>query len=137
MRAAAYVANTLHVGDPGNGLQRCYGGFALLCRAAIAHCLLPDLDRLLCTSAKMADAGSHPIFVPKINPDDHSAKIVLCGALMLPPLTMMAALGVYNRVRSKTLLQIDSFVTLLGTVCHTIASSRARTHQIDCSIARS
>ena len=85
----------------------------------------------------MTDAGSHPVIVPKINPDDHSVKVVLCGALMLPPVTMMAALGVYNRIRSKTLLQIDSLVTLLGTVCHTIASSHARTHQVDCSIARS
>ena len=66
----------------------------------------------------MTDAGEHSVFTPKINPDDHSAKIVLCGALMLPPVTMMAALSFYNRVRSKTLFQIDSLITLLGTVCH-------------------
>ena len=75
----------------------------------------------------MTDAGGHPTFTPKINPDDHSAKVVLCGALILSPVTMMAALGVYNRVRSKTLLQVDSLVTLLGTVCYTIAPTTSRT----------
>ncbi|GAB7330360.1 hypothetical protein MBLNU13_g01988t2 [Cladosporium sp. NU13] len=64
----------------------------------------------------MADAGGHPNFTPKINPDDHSAKVVLCGALMLPPVTMMTILSIYNRVRSKTLLQVDSLVTLIGII---------------------
>ena len=71
----------------------------------------------------MADAGGHPDFTPKINPETHSAKIVLCGALMLPPVTMMAALGIYNRVRLNTLFQVDSLVTLLGAVCYTTAQS--------------
>jgi hypothetical protein len=71
----------------------------------------------------MADAGGHPTFTPKINPDDHSAKVVLCGALLLPPVTMMTILSIYNRVRSKTLLQIDSLVTLVGIVCYATATS--------------
>jgi len=69
----------------------------------------------------MTDAGGHPVFTPKINPEDHSAKVVLCGALTLTPVTLMAALGIYNRVRSKTLSQVDSFITLLGIVCYASA----------------
>jgi hypothetical protein len=85
----------------------------------------------------MTDAGGHPIFTPKINQDNHGAKVVLCGALILPPVMMMAALGIYNRVRSKTLYQIDSLITLLGTVCHKIAHILLRIYQIDSSITRS
>jgi hypothetical protein len=70
----------------------------------------------------MADSSSHPVFVPKINSEDHGAKIVICGALILPPITMMVALSVYNRVRAKTLFQVDGLVTLLGTVCSPPAS---------------
>lgn len=84
----------------------------------------------------MADAGGHPICTPKINPDDHSAKVVLCGALILPPVTMMAALSVYNRVRSKTLLQVDSLIALIGIVRYAAAQSHGYTHHINSSMAR-
>jgi hypothetical protein len=79
----------------------------------------------------MTGADEHPLLIPKINPDDHSAKVVLCGALLLPPVTMMAALGIYNRVRSKTLLQVDSLVTLIGTVRYTTARSHESTRTSD------
>jgi hypothetical protein len=70
----------------------------------------------------MAHPTSGPVFVSKITPEDHGAKIVLCGALILPPITMMAALTIYNRARSKTLSQVDGLFTLCGTVRSTLGS---------------
>lgn len=64
----------------------------------------------------MSDFANHRVFVPTINPDNHGAKIVVCGALMLPPVATMVSLGVYNRFRAKTLLQADGMIMLLGTV---------------------
>lgn len=59
-----------------------------------------------------------PNFIPTINPDDHGAKVILCGALLLSPVIMMSAIGIYNRIRAKTLLQVDSVLSLLGTVSY-------------------
>ena len=70
----------------------------------------------------MAYPTSDPVFVSKVTHENHGAKVVLCGALILPPITMMAALSIYNRVRSKTLSQIDGIFTLCGTVRLTIWS---------------
>lgn len=60
--------------------------------------------------------SEQPIFKPTINPDDHGAKVVLCGALLISPMAMMSAVNIYNRIRSKTLLEIDSILSLLTTV---------------------
>ena len=118
-RAATQVANTLHVGDASYGSSE----------VPLSHsplqsrlCLLANLNRLFYAPAKMADASGHPNFIPKINPDDHSANVVLCGALILPPVTMMTILSIYNRVRSKTLVQVDSLVNLIGIVYYVIAT---------------
>lgn len=70
----------------------------------------------------MALPANESFIVPKINPEDHGAKVVLCGALFLPPIALMAALSIYNRVRAKTLFQIDGIVTLCGTVRATMFS---------------
>lgn len=64
----------------------------------------------------MAHPSGDPVFISKITHENHGAKVVLCGALILPPITMMAALSIYNRVRSKTLSHIDGIFTLCGTV---------------------
>jgi hypothetical protein len=84
--------------------------------------------------------AAHPTsalaFVPKINPEDHGAKIVLCGALILTPITMMAALSVYNRFRSKTLSQIDGIVTLCGTVRVAMWSCTSHEHCADGNLTR-
>lgn len=63
----------------------------------------------------MTDSTDHRSFVPTINPDDHGAKLVVCGALMLPPVAMVTALSLYNRIRTRTLLQADGMIMLLGT----------------------
>ncbi|KAM0723745.1 hypothetical protein Q7P37_000735 [Cladosporium fusiforme] len=57
-----------------------------------------------------------PKSIPTINPDDHGAKVILCGALLISPVIMMSAIGIYNRIRAKTLLQVDSVLSLLGTI---------------------
>jgi hypothetical protein len=49
---------------------------------------------LLRQPVRMADASSQPVFIPKINPEDHSAKVVVCGTLILPPVAMMASLSI-------------------------------------------
>lgn len=74
----------------------------------------------------MSGLTGHRTFVPTINADNHGAKVVVCGALMLPPVAMMVSLSVYNRIRAKTLLYADGMIMLLGTVCHRISQESHR-----------
>lgn len=53
---------------------------------------------------------------PTINSEDHGAKVVLCGALMITPIVMMASMSFYNRMRAKSLLHLDGLVAFAGTV---------------------
>lgn len=64
-----------------------------------------------------AEAVNPLQFKPKINPDDHGTKVVLCGALLYAPLALLVVVSLSNRVRAKTFFGIDNIVTICGIVC--------------------
>jgi len=55
-------------------------------------------------------------FEPKINPNDHGTKVVLCGALLYAPLSLMTAVSLTNRARAKTFFGVDNIITVTGIV---------------------
>lgn len=65
----------------------------------------------------MATANVVPLqFKPKINPDDHGTKVVLCGALLYGPLALMVVVSLSNRIRAKTFFGVDNIITIAGIV---------------------